>query len=77
MVTQIASDRAGIRIRNPSVRLQIVWTESLYDYIINSIKNFLPIDPKRKKKLYVKYVWHIYIYTHMCIYIDIYVYIYR
>lgn len=42
MVTQIASDRAGIR--NPTGRLQIVLTESLYDYVINSIKNFLPID---------------------------------
>ena len=50
MVTQMSSDRAGIGIRNPSVRLQIVWTEPLYDYIINSIKIFLPIDPKRNKK---------------------------
>lgn len=49
MVTQIASDRAGIR--NPTGRLQIVRTESLYDYVINSIKNFLPIDPRRKKHM--------------------------
>ena len=66
MVTQMSSDRAGIGIRNPSVRLQIVWTEPLYDYIINSIKIFLPIDPKRNKKLNAKYV---YVYVYMYIYV--------
>ena len=55
MVTQMASDRAGIGIRNPSVRLQIVQTESLY--IINSIRIFLPIDLKRKKNLNAKYAY--------------------
>lgn len=63
MVTQIASDRAGIR--NPTGRLQIVRTESLYDYVINSIKNFLPIDPRRKKKLYAKKCIYVHIYQYM------------
>ena len=67
MVTQMASDRAGIGIRNPSVRLQIVWTESLYDYIINSIKIFLPFEQKERKNL----MPNMYIYICICIYVYI------
>lgn len=44
----MASGRAGVS--NPTGRLHVVCPESLYDFVINSINSFLPIDPGIKKK---------------------------